>query len=134
MISHNIKEGMTTEFNRVTSSEDAYRVPGQMDLDYLVSTPAIVTMIIEGSARMLDALVSPENITIGTHIQLSHEHATLIGEQVSFIVKVAKVEGNTIHLDFQGKDRDGVFCRGSYQRHVVNRHKLTESAQKRFSL
>lgn len=133
-MSHNIKEGMVTEFSRVTNSADAYTAPGQTALDFLVSTPAIVTMVIEGSAKMLDALVPSENITIGTDLQLSHLHATFIGEQVTFKVKVAKVEGNTIYLEFEGKDSDGIFCNGTYQRHVVNKVKLVESVQKRFAI
>lgn len=132
MANHNIKEGMVTEFRKITSSKDAYTSTGQITLDFLVSTPAIVTMIIEASAKMLDDLVLNDDVTIGSHIELSHEHATLIGEEVIIKIKVAKIEGNTIYLEFEGRDADGIFCRGKYQRHIVHRQKLMEAAYARF--
>lgn len=132
MANHKIKEGMITEFRRTTSSTDAYTSGGQITLDFLVSTPAIITMIIEASAKMLDELVSNDEVTIGSHIELSHEHATLIGEEIVIKIKVAQVKGNTIYLEFEGRDADGIFCRGKYQRHVVNRQRLLETAYSRF--
>ncbi len=133
MINHNIKEGLTYKYSKVTSSTDAY-LSNDSTFDYLVSTPAILNMIIGVSAKMLDSLLPNDYVTVGKEIQLSHDNPTIIGETIEIIVKVEKVDGNKIYLDIVGNDSQGICLSGKYQRVIVNKEKLNQAAFFRIKL
>lgn len=133
MIKHSIKEGLTATFSKVTSSTDAY-LSNDSTFDYLVSTPAILNMIIGVSAKMLDNMLPNDYVTVGKEVELSHEHPTLIGEKVELILTVEKLDGNKIYLDILGKDSHGTCLKGKYERVIVNKNKLNEEAFSRIKL
>ncbi|MDF2676384.1 MAG: hypothetical protein K0Q97_681 [Bacillota bacterium] len=133
MINHNIKEGLTYKYSKVTSSTDAY-LSNDSTFDYLVSTPAILNMIIGVSAKMLDSLLPNDYVTVGKEIQLSHDNPTIIGETIEITVTVEKVNGNKIYLDIVGKDSHGICLSGKYERVIVNKDKLNEAAFFRIKL
>jgi predicted thioesterase len=132
MINHGIQEGLVTDFRKTTSPQDASLTSGSMELTYLVSTPAVINIIIDASSEMLDKLLPPEYITIGTHLEISHENPTLVGEAINLRIKVIKVVNNEVLLEFEGTDSVGLFCRGKYERCIVNKDKLLQSAYARF--
>lgn len=132
MISHNIVEGMVTEYTKITNASDTSESPGSIELYYLVSTTAVINLVIDVSSKMLDTLLPPDYITIGTHIELFHENPTIVGETINIRIKVVSVVDSKIFLEFEGTDSKGVFCRGKYERSIVNKGRLLQSAYKRF--
>lgn len=133
MIEHNIKEGMIFNFKKLTSPNDSCANAGSPELYFLVSTPAIIHMMIEASSEMLDDLLPKDYITIGVYVDIAHENPTLVGEEIVLSTKVVKVNGNELTLEYTGSDAHGVFCKGNYVRRIVNKNKLMENSFKRFS-
>ena len=133
MIEHNIKEGMIFNFKKLTSPNDSCANAGSPELYFLVSTPAIIHMMIEASSQMLDDLLPKDYITIGVYMDITHENPTLVGEEIVLSTKVVKVNGNELTLEYTGSDTHGVFCKGNYVRRIVNKNKLMENSFKRFS-
>jgi predicted thioesterase len=133
MVEHNIKEGMVFDFKKLTSPSDSCANAGSSELYYLISTPAIIHMMIEASSKMLDDLLPKDYITIGTYVDITHENPTLVGEEITLSVKVVKINGNELTLEYTGLDREGIFCKGNYVRRIVNKNKLMENTFKRFS-
>lgn len=132
MIEHRIKPGISTIYTREAGHADA--LPSNHSagiMDYLVSTPAILTMIIEGTRDLLDPLLTDGYITVGKNIDLSHERPTLIGETVTLVITVAEVRGESIFLDITGHDSTGVICKGTYERSIVDRDHLIDIAYRR---
>ena len=129
MIHHEITAGLSTVFKEaVLPSSSSY---GSKELDSLLSTPSIVSLTINASARMLDPLLPMGYITVGSKIELSHESPTLVGEQISLNIRVTKVEGPVIYLDFSVSDDCGLVCKGRYERHIVLIEKLMKIAYSR---
>jgi len=133
MIEHQIKEGLSTTFTKeaLTSNTIYHTNTSEGVLDYLVSTTTVVEMVIEISSKMLNPLLPENYITVGKKIELSHEKATLLGEPITFILTVTKVEGENVFLDITVKDSIGVVCRGKYERAIVNTEELISNAYKR---
>jgi predicted thioesterase len=98
-----------------------------------LSTPEVLDIIIEASAKMLDPLLPTGYITIGKYIELSHEQPTLTlaGGTISTILTVTGISGNKIFLDFSCYDEIGLICKGLYERAIVDREKLMESTYRR---
>ncbi len=91
-----------------------------------------MNMIIEASTELLDQLLPDGYTTVGTEILLQHEKPTLIGEEISISVKVKEALNTKVLLSIEGHDREGRFCKGQHERHIVNKKKLIEYAYNRF--
>lgn len=133
MVNHKIREGLSSNYEKQTNSSDAY-ISNCSTINYLLSTPALLSMIIDASCKMLDPLLPQEYITVGKNLELSHEHPTLIGETINLKITVEKVAFNTIYLKIEGTDSHGIFCLGKYERVIVNRDVLIEIAYHRSSI
>lgn len=131
MISHNIKKGLTATYTKTTTTNDAYTANDTGALDFLVSTPSIMMMIIDASTEMLDILLPQDYITVGKKIELLHEHPSIVGDAITLKIVVDDLEGHVITLEFKAEDSKGVVCSGKYQRTIVNRAKLLEIAYQR---
>ncbi len=131
MIDHKITKGMSIIYNREISSGDTATGFGSGVLDYLLSTPAIVSMVIEGSIKLLDQLVPSDYITVGGKIEITHEKPTLLGESVHIVLTVEEVDGDRIVLDAAVHDHVGVVARGKHERFIVNSEKLMAAAYAR---
>jgi predicted thioesterase len=132
MLEHSIREGMVTDYRKITTSSDAEQSPGSMELYYLVSTTSAINIVIDAASEMLDKHLPPDYITIGTFIELSHEKPTLVGEAINMRVIVKNIEKNRILLEFVGTDSEGRFCSGKCERRIVNKGRLMQSAYGRF--
>jgi len=132
MTEHKIKPGLSTIYTREVGQADT--LPSNHSagiMDFLVSTPAILTMIIGATRDLLDPLLPDGFITVGKNIELSHERPTLIGESVTLVITVKEVKGENVFLDITGHDGTGVVCKGAYERSIVNKDHLIEIAYRR---
>lgn len=131
MINHRITKGITATYSKKTTTNDGYTAYNTGALDYLVSTPFIINMMIDASTGMLDKLLPQDYITVGKKIELLHEHPSLVGETITLKLEVENVEGHLITLDFRAVDSKGEVCCGKYQRTIISRSKLLEIAYQR---
>jgi predicted thioesterase len=132
MINHRIKAGLSTIYKCEGCLSDALPHSGSAGiLDYLVSTPALMSLIIEASSKLLDPLLPEEYITVGKLIELDHQKPTIIDSDITIIITVTKVDGDRIYLDIAGHDPIGQVCIGKYERVIVNKDTLIDSAHRR---
>lgn len=131
MIDHRIKKGLTATHTKATTTNDAYTSNHTGALDYLVSTPAIIMMVIDAATEMLDILLPQDYITVGKKFEILHEHPSVVGDTITLKTTVEDVEGHLITLDFKAEDSKGVVCSGKYQRTIINRGKLLDIAYQR---
>lgn len=133
LVNHKIYEGLTMTYEKVTTAADSY-ISNSTSIDNLLSSPALLSTIIEVSCKMLDKLLPEDYITVGRNLELFHYNPTLIGEKISIAITVKKVDKQRVHLEFVGSDYLGEFCKGNYEKVIVNKNTLMESAIKRARL
>lgn len=134
MLEHKIIVGLSTIYKKEGNLLETLSSSGTTgSLNHLLTTPQIIETIIEASYNMLDPLLPEGYITVGKHIELSHEHPTLtiVGATISVILTVRRIDGSKILLDVACHDNIGLICKGSYERAIVNKEKLMESAYQR---
>jgi len=134
MIEHRIKEGMSIFYDKEVTSGDTAAAYGSKALDFLMSTPALVGMLIDASAQLLDPLVPSDCVTVGSSVEIYHEKPTLLGENVRLVVSVAKVGGDRIWLEFEAHDKVGVIARGKHERFVVQGDDVLSAAYERLGI
>ncbi len=131
MISHKIKPGLSTIIKKEVSNFDTAGSIGSGVLDYMLSTPAVVTMAIEASVGLLDPLLPDGYITVGKSIDMMHTHPTLVGEKISMVVTVLDITSENVLLDIVIHDAYGLVCKGSHERVIAKSDSLIEIAYAR---
>jgi fluoroacetyl-CoA thioesterase len=66
----------------------------------------------------------PAEMTLGTHINVSHEAPTPPGRQVTATVELLEVDGRRLVFSVEAHDGVAVISRGMHQRHIINRDKF----------
>lgn len=131
MFDHQIKEGMSITFEKEVFGRETIGDFGSKALDYLLSTPSLVAILLSASAKLLNPLVPEECVTVGSSVELHHEQPTLLGEKVWMVVTVKQVVGNKISLEFVANDKGGVIATGKHERFVVIGDEVLDNAYKR---
>jgi predicted thioesterase len=132
-VNHKIYEGLSMTYEKVTTAADSY-ISNATSIDNLLSSPSLLSMIIDISCKLLDKLLPANYVTVGRNLELSHYNPTLIGEKISLTIKVKKVDKQRVYLEFVGSDYLGDFCKGKYEKVIVDKSSLLESAIKRAKL
>lgn len=66
----------------------------------------------------------PEEMTLGTHIDVSHEAATPPGLEVTATVELVEVDGRKLVFRVEAHDGVDVISRGRHERYIVNRQRF----------
>ena len=66
----------------------------------------------------------PEEQTVGTHINVSHEAATPVGLEVTATVELVAVEGRKLTFAVEAHDGIDLISKGTHERFVINKLKF----------
>ena len=66
----------------------------------------------------------PNEQTVGTHINVSHEAATPPGLEVTAIVELIKVEGRKLVFSVEASDGIDLISKGLHERFIINKAKF----------
>jgi fluoroacetyl-CoA thioesterase len=109
--------------------ESTHTVTKEMSPPHLpmvvLSTPTMVGMI-EGACMLsLEGQLDPGELTVGTHVCVSHESAVREGEQLVIRSRLSAIERRrlTFEVDVQGPR--GSVSRGTHQRAVVDAARMS---------
>jgi fluoroacetyl-CoA thioesterase len=68
----------------------------------------------------------PQEQTLGTHINVSHEAATPVGLEVTATVELIAVEGKKLIFNVAAHDGVDLISKGQHERFIINRQKFDE--------
>ncbi len=68
----------------------------------------------------------PREMTLGTHVDVSHEAPTPPGRTVTATVELLEVSGRRLLFAVEAHDGVAVISRGTHQRHVIVRDRFLE--------
>jgi fluoroacetyl-CoA thioesterase len=71
----------------------------------------------------------PQEQTVGTHIDVSHEAATPAGLEVTATVELIAVEGRKLVFAVQAHDGVDLISTGSHQRFVIDKKRFSARAE-----
>ena len=70
----------------------------------------------------------PRELTLGTHINVSHSAATPPCLEVSVRVELTKVDGRRLEFDVEASDGIDIISRGTHERFIVDAKRFSEKA------
>jgi fluoroacetyl-CoA thioesterase len=71
----------------------------------------------------------PNEQTVGTHINVSHEAATPPGLEVTAIVELIAIEGRKLVFNVEAHDGVDSISKGQHERYIINKMKFDAKAE-----
>lgn len=128
-----IKPGMTITIRRTVGQDETYGNHLPDEMEKLLSSPGLVSLMIEASVRMIDPQLPDGFLSVGKGSEVVHEHPTVIGSTVAVMVRVAAFDGYHITIEMEASDEIGVCGRGIHTRSIVNKRWLDLKIARRLS-
>lgn len=105
---------------------------GNKGVDVL-STPMLIQLIEQAAMNCVAPALGPDDITLGTHIELAHLAATPVGMIVRTEVEVTAIEGRRITFAVTAFDEQEKIAEGMHERYVSERGKFLERLEEKNS-
>jgi predicted thioesterase len=123
-MSETLKPGLTLT-RRITIDRD--RTISFMGEECRVYATPLMLYDVEFCCRdLVKDHLEPGKDTVGTHVELDHTGATLLGMWVEITVTLASVEGNAVSFDFTVRDAVEEVARGKHNRYIVGIEKTAQ--------
>lgn len=119
-----IRPGMTSRLSRMVSAADTVGNHLPDDMEQLLSSPGLSSIMIEAAVGMIDAQLPDGFISVGKSAEVVHEHPTVVGSTVSVSVRVSGFDGYHITMEMEARDELGRCGHGRHVRSIVNRRWL----------
>jgi predicted thioesterase len=103
---------------------------GNRGVDVL-STPMLLQLVEDTAMQCLAPLMEPDDISLGTHVDLAHLAATPVGLIVRTEVEIIKVDGKRVEFAFTTFDEREKVADGTHERYLTTREKFKERLEEK---
>lgn len=103
---------------------------GNRGVDVL-STPQLLQLVEDASMQCLAPLMEPNEISLGTHVDIAHLSATPVGLIVRTEVEIIKVDGRRVEFAFSTFDEREKVADGTHERYITTREKFKERLEEK---
>jgi predicted thioesterase len=90
----------------------------------VLSTPQLVQLIEEAAMHCVAPILLPEQLTLGTHVDLEHRKPVPVGFIVRTEVEVVQIDGPRITFAVQVFDEQENVAEGTHERYIIERAKF----------
>ena len=97
----------------------------------VLSTPMLIQLVEEAAMQCVATALDPDEVTLGTHVDLAHLAATPVGLIVRTEVEILKVDGRRIEYAFTAFDEREKIAEGTHERYVTSREKFRERLEEK---
>lgn len=120
-----ITVGLKGEVCTLVEPEDTAMAVGSGDLR-VYATPCMVALMEGAACEALEGLLSDEQTTVGTELNISHLSATPVGMEVRAEATVTAVEGKVISFSMEAYDEAGKIGEGTHKRVIVSSQRFLD--------
>jgi fluoroacetyl-CoA thioesterase len=107
--------------------------PGFRDMPAVFATAMMIAFIEETCIRALRPYLTPEQRTVGIHVDVSHVAATPVGINVTAEVTLTALEGKTLHFSVSCRDEGGLIGKGTHRRAIIDLARFNKRLQEKAS-
>lgn len=123
-----IETGLTGRAETVVTDANTAAAVGS-GLAPVFATPAMIALMENAAVNALQPHLGPEEGSVGTRLDVSHDAATPVGMRVWAQAEVTAVEGRKVTFAVSAFDEAGPIGGGTHQRFVINSEKFLAKAQ-----
>ena len=93
------------------------------------ATPCMIALMEQAAAGAIQPCLGPDEGSVGTHLDVSHDAATPIGMKVWAEAEVTAVEGRKLTFAVSAFDEAGRIGGGTHERFIIKPEKFLARAQ-----
>lgn len=105
---------------------------GNKGVDVL-STPMLLQLIEEAAVQCLAPVLAADEVTLGTHIDLTHIAPTPVGFIVRTEVEVIGLDGRRVNFAVAAFDEREKIAEGTHERYIVEKSRLLANLEDKLS-
>jgi predicted thioesterase len=105
---------------------------GNKGVDVL-STPMLLQLIEEAAVHCVAPVLGPDEVTLGSHVDIEHLAPTPVGFIVRTEVEVIAVDGRRIQFAVAAFDEREKVAEGTHERYVLERAKFLARIEEKLS-
>ena len=91
----------------------------------------LLQLVEDAAMQCLAPLMEPDDISLGTHVDLAHLAATPVGLIVRTEVEIIKVDGKRVEFAFTTFDEREKVADGTHERYLTTREKFKERLEEK---
>ncbi|MBO5720888.1 MAG: thioesterase family protein [Bacteroidales bacterium] len=108
---------------KIVSEGDTAQSVGSGTLS-VFSTPMMVALMENAAMKAAEQLLSEEDTTVGSELNVKHLRPTTVGEEVEATATLTSQEGRKLTFSVVVTDKNGTIGEGTHIRYIVNIEKF----------
>ena len=117
-----------------TAGERKFVVEAKHAIDFpnlppVLSTPSLIWHLEHAAIEALHSVLEPDELSVGTEIEIQHLAPTPMGQTVSCLARVVRAEGRKVSFQVEARDEHELNARGSHTRFVVRASSFAQRIQ-----
>ncbi|MGD9044152.1 MAG: hypothetical protein PVG06_10585 [Desulfobacterales bacterium] len=115
-----LKIGLSSEKEMIVSESDLASVSGNIGADVL-STHCLVLLMELAARQVVEGRIPDDKITLGTHVDIRHFSAALVGSRVRAVARLIAIEDHRLHFQVAAYDDVEKLAEGENEQVIVSR-------------
>ncbi|MBD9629115.1 thioesterase family protein [Pseudomonas sp. PDM19] len=100
--------------------------PGFADMPPVFATAMMIGFIEQTCIEGLRPVLTPEQRTVGTQVDVSHIAATPVGMKVTAAVELIAIDGKSLVFRVECRDEAGVIGAGTHRRAIIDLQRFVQ--------
>jgi predicted thioesterase len=100
---------------------------------HVLATPIMIALMEEAACNMVDPLLDPEKLSVGTTLDVKHQAATPIGMRVTACAELLAVDGRILTFRVEAYDERERVGEGTHTRAIISLEPFLARLQKKTS-
>ena len=113
--------GLSSEKEMIVTENDLASVSGNIGAEVL-STHCLVLLMELAARQVVEGRIPKDKITLGTHVDIRHFSAALVGSRVRAVARLIAVEHHRLHFHVAAYDDVEKLAEGENEQVIVSRN------------
>lgn len=122
--------GLTGKAEMVVRNEDLVSHLGSIAVEVL-ATPRLIQLMEASSVEAIEKYLSPDQISLGTHVRIKHLAPTPLGMKVTAHAILKEVGGNRLLFWIDAYDEKEKVAEGEHERLLVSKERFCQKVEKK---
>lgn len=114
--------------SKVTAAESAIAMKSGSVNAY--ASPAMIALMEAAAVAAVDSNLPQGTVSVGIEVAVKHIAATPIGENITAIAEVTRIDGRRVHLEVRAWDERELIGMGTHIRYIVQADDFAQRLQR----
>ena len=122
--------GLSSEKKMIATESDLASVSGNIGAEVL-STHCLVLLMELAAREVVEGRIPKDKITLGTHVDIRHFSAALVGSRVRAVARLIAIEHHKLHFHVAAYDDVEKLAEGENEQVIVSRNLFLKKVRRK---